>query len=133
MTHSLLSVAVKSKILDRHLAKDQSLNQLLKEIQREGKSEQLFSSFAEMKSPVSASELLPIYKRRLRMMSDSQLDNKISVLTLIKFCEDNPDALIKTITITSETASYHIYFQVSDQPLTPICVVVGKPIPKGIG
>jgi hypothetical protein len=132
MNQSLLSIVKNSKILDQYLEKDQSLDQLLKEIDGEGKSEKLLSSVIEMKSPVNASELLPIYRRRLRLIPDSEPENKHAIFTLVKLCEEEPDSLIKTISITSETASYHMYFQVLDQSLRPISVIVGRPIPKGI-
>ena len=63
-------------------------------------------------------------------MSDSETENKRAISTLILFCEEKLDSFIKTISITSETASYHMYFQVLDQSLMPISVIVGKPIPK---
>jgi hypothetical protein len=132
MIQNLSSILIKSKILDQYLANDQSLRQLLEEIEHGDGSSQL-SSIVEMKTPVSASELLPIYQRRIRLMSDSQHANKFSISTLIRFCEDQPDTLIKTLTITSKQASYHTYFHVSGQSFIPVCVIVGKPIPKEIG
>jgi hypothetical protein len=126
MTQDLINLVIKRKVLSKYLEKDNSLELLIKEFELTGDYERLSRNVTIMVTPVSARELLPIYKRRIMLFSEDETENKRSIEDLIKFCENEPDSFIKTITITSKNNSYHIYL---NQSFTPICVIVGKPIP----